>query len=165
MPPLRRTHFVRAILVASFVFLSRAPMGSRALAAQLGESTVAADSDLELLERAESGAYQTYWVKLSLRNSIPALQTRKDDVAAQYSADLSECLTLWRGLLAMKLDTLGDATAQPAFPDQSHFTLKYRVGQTAGGFSVYGVDSLADDRYRKVVGAILDLADKYSGRK
>ena len=73
----------------------------------------------------------------------------------------SEGRALWREVINNSLETLGDATVDSAAPDQSHFTVKYRVGQATGGFSAYGVDSLRDERYRKIVVAILDLAEKH----
>jgi hypothetical protein len=162
MPPLPRFHSIQAVAVASLVFLGVGSIGSRTVVAQVDDAAVAADSDLELLERAESGAYQTYSIKFSTRANNSVLTTRKDGVAAEVRIDSTECLALWRALVKLSLETLDDAKPEQAFPDQSHFTVKYRVGQTTGGFAAYGVDSLADERYRKVVGAILDVADKYA---
>jgi hypothetical protein len=162
MPQLPSVRFIQGVAVASLVLLGVGTIGSRTVIAQIDNGAIAADSDLELLERADSGAYQSYWIKFSTRDNNSVLATRKDGVAAEFRIDAAQCLALWRDLLALRLETLGDATPSKAFPDQSHFTVKYRVGQTAGGFSAYGVDALPDDRYRKIVGAILDLADKYA---
>ena len=162
MPPLPRFRFIQAVAAASLILLGVGSIGSRTIVAQVDDAAIAADSDLELLERADSGAYQTYWIKFSTRSHNSVLTTRKDGVAAEVKIDSAECLALWRDLLKLSLETLGDAKPEKAFPDQSHFTLKYRVGQTTGGFAAYGVDTLADERYRKVVGAILDVADKYA---
>jgi hypothetical protein len=158
MPTLPHTRVIRAVAV---VALGVAVVGSRPAVAQVVESVAAADSDLELLERGDSGAYQRFSIKVTARDGNFVLATNKDGAAAEVRIDATEGRALWRALLETSLETLGDATAEQAVPDQSHFTVKYRVGQATGGFSAYGVDSLSDGRYRKIVVAILDLAEKH----
>jgi hypothetical protein len=158
MPTLPHRCFIPAVAV---VVLGVAIVGSRPALAQVVESVAAADSDLELLERSD-GAYRMLVVKIKARDGNFVLATNKDGAAAEKPIDASEGRALWRALLATNLETLGDATPEKAVPDQSHFTVKYRVGQATGGFSAYGVDSLSDERYRKIVVAILDLAEKHA---
>jgi hypothetical protein len=158
MPTLPHTGVIRAVAV---VVLGVAIVGSRPAVAQVVESVAAADSDLELFERGDSGAYRTYSIKVKARDGNFVLATNKDGAAAEVQIDASEGRALWRALLNTGLETLGDAATDNALPDQSHFTVKYRVGQATGGFSAYGVDSLSDERYRKIVVAILDLAEKH----
>ncbi len=158
MPTLPHMHFMRAVAV---VALAIAIVGSRHTVAQVVESAAAADSDLELLERGDSGAYRTFVVRVTARGGDFVLATSKDGVTGELQIDASEGRALWREVIDNSLETLGDATVDGAVPDQSHFTVKYRVGQATGGFSAYGVDSLRDERYRKIVVAILDLAEKH----
>ena len=158
MPTLPHARFTRAVAV---VVLGVAIVGSRPAVAQVAEGVAVVDSDLELLERGDSGAYRTYSIRVKARDGNFVLATNKDGVAAEVQIDASEGLALWRALINNSLEMLADATAEKAFPDQSHFTVKYRVGQATGGFSAYGVDSLSDERYRKIVVTILDLAEKH----
>ena len=100
--------------------------------------------------------------KTAIRPLIDLLgREDKDGVKAEFGITPDDCLALWREVLKNNLETLVNASAQDASPDQSQFTVKYRVWQTAGGFSADGVDSLPDDRYRKIVRAILTVADRY----
>ena len=158
MPTLPHTRFIRAV---ALVVLGVAVVGSRPAVAQVVESVAAADSDLQLLERGDSGAYRTYSIKVTARDGNFVLATNKDGAAAEVQIDASEGRALWRALLETSLETLGDATVEKAVPDQSHFAVTYRVGQATGGFSAYGVDSLSDGRYRNIVVAILELAEKH----
>jgi hypothetical protein len=144
------------------VVLGVATLGSGAVAAQVLESDVAGDSEIELLEQAESGAYQQYKIKITIREGRSILATDKDGVKAEIELSSEESLVLWRDALKNGLETMVNASPETAFPDQSQFTIKYRVGQTAGEFSAVGVDTLHDDRYRKIVRAILAVGDKYS---
>lgn len=158
MPTLPHMHFIKAVAA---VALATAIVGVHRTAAQVVESAAAADSDLELLERGDSGAYRTFLVKITARDGNFVLATNKDGVTAQLEISASEGRALWREVITNGVETLGDATVDNAAPDQSHFTVKYRVGQARGGFSAYGVDSLKDERYRKIVVAILDLAERH----
>jgi len=157
-----RAHLIRAMAMGALVLLGVATLGSGAVAAQVLESDVAGDSEIELLEQAESGAYQQYRIKVSARESRSVLATDKDGVKMEFEVSAQESLALWRDVLKNGLETIVNASPETVLPDQSQFTIKYRVGQTAGGFSAVGVDTLPDDRYRKIVRAILALGDKYS---
>ncbi|PYR47902.1 MAG: hypothetical protein DMF89_17550 [Acidobacteria bacterium] len=161
MPTLSHSCLIRAMAMGAIVLLGLATLGSDPLAAQVLESDITGDSEIELLEQAESGAYQRYWIKVSTREGRSVLAIDKDGVKAEFGITPDDCLALWREVLKNNLETLVNASAQDASPDQSQFTVKYRVWQTAGGFSADGVDSLPDDRYRKIVRAILTVADRY----
>ena len=162
MPTQQYSLLVRAMVIGALLLLSVATLGSGLVAAQVLESDVAYDSEIKLLEKAESGAYQHYVIKISTHEGRSVLATDKDGVKAKFEVSSKQCLALWRDVLKNDLETMVNASPETAFPDQSEFTVKYRVGQKAGGFSAIGVDTLPDDRYRKIVRAILALGDKYS---
>lgn len=162
MPTLPHSHLIRAMVMGALVLLAVATVGSGAVAAQVLESDVAGDSEIELLEEAESGAYQRYRIKISTREGRSVLATDKDGVKAEFEVTSEESLALWRDVLKNGLETMLNVAQETALPDQSQFTIRYRAGQTIGGFSAVGVDTLRDDRYRKIVRAILALGDKYS---
>lgn len=134
--------------------------GILAAAGTVQEADVAADSQLELLERADSGAYQRYSVKLTLADGVATLAADKDGEKVQAQVPVDDALALWRELLGADLETLRDASPEQAVPDQSRFNVTFRVKDAQGGFSAYGVDSLTDGRYRQIVRAILKLADQ-----
>jgi hypothetical protein len=156
-----RSGFFRAAVLGLLVLLSVATLGSGLVAAQVRESDVASDSEFELLEQAESGAYQNYSIKFTSRNGRAVLMTDRDGVKGQFEVTSTEYLTLWQDALKNGLETLVDASEKDPVPDQSHFAIRYRVWQTTRQFSVSGVDTLSDGRYRAVVRALLALADKY----
>ena len=162
MSALPHSHLVRALAMCALVLLGVATLGSGAVAAQVLESDVATDSEIELLEQAQSGAYEHYRIRISTRDGRSVLATDKDGVTAEFEVSVEETLALWRDVLKNGLEALVNASPETGVPDQSQFTIKYRVWQTTGGFSVVGVDTLSDDRYRKIVRAILALGDKYS---
>ena len=134
-------------------------LGAAAASAAVVSAVVAADSELELLERAEGGSYQRYSIWLGVVDGVAMLSADKDGEVTKVEVPLDEALALWRELLSEDVETLADASPEQVVPDQSRFTLRFKVGDARGGFTVYGVDSLMDGRYRQVVRAILKLAD------
>jgi hypothetical protein len=162
MPTQPRSHVVRVLAMGALVLLGVATLGSGAVTAQVLESEVTGDSEIELLEQAESGAYQQYRIKITTREGRSVLVTDKDGVRAEFDVSSEESLALWRDVLKNGLETMVNASPKTALPDQSQFTIKSRVGQPAGRFYALSVDTLPDDRYRKIVRAILALGDKYS---
>jgi hypothetical protein len=164
MQKTRMSKLVRGPGLAGLAILGLGALGPTIASAAVLESDVAADSELELLERAESGAYQRYSIKLTTVEGVSTLSADKDGSKTQVQVPLDDTLALWRDLLKEDLETLADASPEQAVPDQSRFTMKFRVKDTRGGFSAYGVDSLTDGRYRKVVRAILKLADTQVAR-
>ena len=150
--------------LAGVAVLALTALGAAVASAAVLEADIAANSELELLERAESGSYQRYSIKLTVADGEPTLSADKDGVVTKVHVPLDETLALWRELLSEGLETLTDASPEQAAPDQSRFTVKFRVKEARGGFSVYAVDSLMDGRYRQIVRAILKFADKQVGR-
>ena len=163
-----RSQPLGAIAITAVLFLISAIVCPRFVAAQVSESDVVSDSDIELVEQAEAGSYQQYRIKITTRGGKSIVATNKDGVKTTSEMSSNQNLGLWRNVLGHGLEKLAtpsmkaDDSLGPVFPDQSQFTVRYRVGRTAGAFSVAGVDSLSDDRYRKIVRAILVLGDKYS---
>ena len=98
MPTLPHSHLIRAMAMGALVLLAVATVGSGAVAAQVLESDVAGDSEIELLEEAESGAYQRYRIKISTREGRSVLATDKDGVKAEFEVTSEESLALWREL-------------------------------------------------------------------
>jgi hypothetical protein len=136
--------------------------GSTSATAQISQSDLSRDSEIVLLEQAESGAYQRYTITINIHEGKTVLATDKDGVKANFEVNSDEGLALWHHLLKSGLENLADASSSTALPDESAFTVNFRVGQTVGGFSAAGVDTLPDRRYRTIVRAILALGDKYS---
>lgn len=160
----RTSKLVRRLGVAAVAILGLAAPNAAVASPVVLEADIAADSELELLERAESGSYQRYSIQLTTADGGSTLSADKDGVETRVPLTLDDTLALWRELLKEDLETLADASPEQVVPDQSRFTVKFRVGEKRGGFSVYGVDSLSDGRYRQVVRAILKLADTQVAR-
>ena len=150
----------RAVAVASLLVAAMATIESGRLAAQALESDIAQDSELTLLERSDSGAYQRFLIRLTMSGGAACLTTDKDGVTSAVEISEEEALTLWRELAAEGFETIANPPPGKMLPDQSHFTVRFRVKEKTGGFSAYGVDSLSDKRYRQIVRAILKTADK-----
>lgn len=160
---LLRSRLLRVVVaLGALALLSLAPGPIPPVGAQVHENDILSDSEIELVEQAGYGAYQQYRIIVTTRDGRTLLTTDQDGVKAEFEVSSNECLALWRTALTNGLETLVAASPTVALPDQSSFTIRYRVWQTARQFSVDGVDTLADDRYRTIVRAILALADKYS---
>lgn len=130
--------------------------------ASVTETDIAADSELELLEKAVSGSYQTYSIRVVTHEGETTLTANKDGVQTVAEVPLQETLTLWRTLLDAGLEELSDASAKTPAPDASEFTVRFRAGNVSGGFTASGVDSLSDTRYREIVREILKWADTHA---
>ena len=151
----------RRIAVTSVIVLAAMTLGSRPVLAQISDAVIAAESELELLERADGGAYQRYLITLTSNAGVVVLATNKDGAVSTRQAPVADYVALWRVLQDNNLDLLGNARPEQAAPDGSRFTLKYRAAGASGEFSVYGVDSLGDTRYRAIVRAVFDFASKH----
>jgi len=152
----------RRIAVASVIVLAAIIASSRPAFAQISDAVISAESELQLLERADGGAYQRYLITLTSNAGVVVLTANKDGAASTRQAPVAAYLTLWRVLQDNNLDLLGNARPVQNAPDGSRFTVKYRAGGAAGEFSVSGVDSLGDTRYRTIVRAVLDFATAHS---
>lgn len=128
--------------------------------AQALESDITLDSELTMVERNDSGAYQRFAIRLTMSQGAARLTTDKDGLETAVEVPEEEALALWRELLAEGLETMGPPPPGKMIPDQSHFTVRFRVKEKTGGFAAYGVDSLSDKRYRQIVRAILKIAEK-----
>jgi hypothetical protein len=137
---------------------------SRVAQAAVSETEISSDSVLDLLERTDGGEYARYSIRLTIRDGACTLSTDKDGVQTTAPAPLEDCLGAWRVVLQAGLETLTDASPAKAPPDQSRFKVGFRVLETSGGFSAYGVDSLEDGRYKRIVRAILDFAATQAAR-
>ena len=146
-------------LTSVMLVLCLASVGVRLAGAVVPEDDIIADSRLELLQRAEAGSYQSYSITLVTREGTTTLSTNKDGAQAVHTVPLEETLALWRNVIDAGLETLTDASPEIPMPDQSEFTVRYRVKDIKGGFTASGVESLPDGRYRKLIEGILNFAD------
>lgn len=144
--------------------LAVASMLATVSAAQVIEVDLLADSSIELSERADSGAYQRYTITLASRQGVASLVADKDGIRVESEIPAGEYLALWKQLLQADLRTLVSPAGGGALPDQSRFSVRHHIGADAGEFTAYGVDTLDDTRYRRVVRAILALGDRYMAR-
>jgi hypothetical protein len=151
---------IRAAGLAGLLAAAIAAIAAAPAAAQALESDIAQDSELTLLERSDSGAYRRFLIRLTMSEGVARLTTDKDGVTSAVEISEEEALALWRDLAAEGFETIANPPPGKMLPDQSHFTVRFRVKEKTGGFSAYGVDSLSDKRYRQIVRAILKTADK-----
>ena len=147
---------VGLVALLASILLAAAP--SRAAVA---ESDIAQDSVLELAEVASGGSYQTLNVRLEIRSGRATLAATKDGERSEVELPIDDALALWRSALASDLETLPDSKADGVAADQSRFTVGFRAGNAANSFTVYGVDSIEDRRYRDIVRAILRATDAH----
>lgn len=154
---MRKPGCSKLVVPICLAVLCLAPAGSAL--PPVSEVDISADSELELLERADAGAYQRYGITVAISDETCTLATDKDGSKASGQVPLEECLTAWREILVIGLEGLTDPSPEGAPPDQSHFKVAFRVRETKGGFEAYGVDSLPDTRYRDVVRVILAFAN------
>ncbi len=161
MPNQQGSGLPRAIALAGAIVVALT-IGATPVAAQIMDADVAADSELQLLARADAGAYQRYSVTIVTRAGSTVLTTNKDGVSATREVAGDAGIALWRELLTNGLESLGNASPSAPMPDQSRFTVTYRAGSASGTFTAYGVDSLSDGRYRAIVRAVQAFADKHS---
>lgn len=148
-----------SILVAVGMVLGLVPGAGAPALAQVNEGVVAADSAIELTEKATAGRYQRYTIVISSQNGAATIVANQDGKRVERGVPQNEYLALWNQLTQMGIRSLEPAEAKGA-PDQSEFVVRYHLGVETGGFSVYGVDSLSDTRYRDVVRAILAVGDR-----
>lgn len=147
-----------------FVVLAALALASAIAGAQATDVEISASSAIELVERADSGSYQRFTVSLASVDGVARLVADKDGARVETEVPQEEYLALWHALAAADLRSLGSPDAAGAVPDQSRFTVTHRLGSDAGGFTVYGVDSMSDTRYRDVVRAILALGNRHLAR-
>jgi hypothetical protein len=148
------------LTAAAAVVLAGAALG----ATQPAATDIAADSSVELTERADSGSYQRYTIVIRSRDGAATLVADKDGTRIESEIPAGEYLALWAQLIDADLRTLTTPQGGRALPDSSRFVVRHHVGPDSGEFSVYGVDSLEDTRYRRIVRAILALGDRYLAR-
>lgn len=154
----KRPDAARVLTGAVLLFFLTA-IGPRLAAAGIAETDVAANSKLELLEKAVSGSYESYSISVVTREGATTLTANKDGTQSVLQVPLEETLALWRTLLDAGLESLGDASPETPAPDGSEFIVSFRAGEASGGFTASGVDSLSDTRYRQIVREILKFAD------
>ena len=118
---------------------------------------VSEDSELTL----EIEGAVTARLRIIVSETLNGLIIEKDGETYHFDMPLEECLSLWEYCLHRNALSLGDATAERLFPDQSRFVLTFRIGSDVHRFSIDGIDDLDDPRYREVVRAILSLCQRY----
>ena len=123
--------------------------------AEIRAEDIAFDSEVRLLESNDNGSYKRYSIVLTIDAGAAKLSIDKDGETASVAVPLDECQALWQRLLESGLETLPDATPEILFPDQSEFTVEFRVAGQKGGFHAYGVDNIPDRRYRNIVEELL----------
>jgi hypothetical protein len=137
-------------------------LGWRAASGAMMTRDISEDSEIQLVEKNPLGSYRQYSIRMSMKNGTSMLSTNKDGRAKTQHISGTECMAMWRDIIAAGVEDLPDRPTGPAFPDQSEFTVTVRVKGTSHTFSAYGVDSLPDTRYRDVVRKILAVADEYA---
>ncbi len=129
--------------------------------AEIRAEDIAFDSEVRLLELNENGAYKRYSIVLTIGAGDATLSIDKDGETASGAVPLDACQALWQRLLESGLETLPDARPEILFPDQSEFTVEFRVAGQKGGFRAYGVDNIPDRRYRNIVYELLAVGNDY----
>ena len=125
----------------------------------VSEEEILRDSSLDLLETSVGGSYRTLSIRLSMTDGRATLSADKDGVKQEAQLATDEALALWKTVLAAGVQTLSDTHTAGMAADQSHFTVSMRAGAGANVFTVYGVDQLADTRYRDIIREILRVTD------
>jgi hypothetical protein len=131
-----------------------------AWAAQTRLADIALDSELRLFEQNDFGSYSRYSIVLKIRYGEATLSIDKDGKKANLAVPLAECQALWRRILHSGLETLTDSPPE-TLPDQSHFTVRYRIVDQEGGFEAHSVDENFDPRYRYIVEELLIMGDSH----
>jgi hypothetical protein len=121
---------------------------------------IALDSELRLFEENDFGSYSRYSIVLTIRYGEARLSIDKDGKKANLAVPLDECQAMWRRILHSGLETLTDSPPE-TLPDQSHFTVQYRIVDQEGGFEAHSVDELFDPRYRYIVEELLIMGDSH----
>lgn len=148
------------ILVALLVALGLAPGTGAPALAQAVDGAAVANSVIQLTERATAGRYQRYTIVISSQDGAASIVADRDGKHVERAVPQDEYVALWNQVLQSGLRNL-ESTEGKGAPDQSRFVVSYQLGAETGSFSVYGVDSLSDTRYRDVVRAILAVGDRY----
>jgi hypothetical protein len=146
-------------ILAGAAVLCLTALGPRPAAAAISESDIAANSKLEMLEKAVSGSYASYSISIVTHEGATTLAANKDGEKTVLEVPLEETLAHWRGLLDAGLEGLSDAEPETPAPDGSEFAVSFRAGEVSGRFTAAGVDSLPDTRYREIIRQILKFAD------
>lgn len=160
--PGRPACMLRIVSVATAMLVSIA-LAALPVRAAISEAGISADSEIELLEKTTFGIYQQYQVRIATRDGTARIEASKDNAQVAMPIASPDVLHLWKQVLRSGLEFLDDSTETGLPPDQSFFTIRYRVGAETRTFTVYAVDWLKDGRYREIVNAILDLADGWAG--
>ncbi len=148
------------ILAALGVLLTVAPGTGARTFAQAVDGAAVANSRIELSERATAGRYQRYSIVISSQDGAASILADRDGKRIERAVPQDEYVALWNQVLQAGLRSL-QSTETKAAPDQSRFVVSYELGAETGGFTVNGVDSLPDTRFRAVVRAILSVGDRY----
>ncbi len=127
-----------------------------AFGAQL-DGDISDDSEIILSE--SNGAGYTIRVTSVDSSAKISLEQKGDTIEAPMPDEV--CESLWNYCLDRDAARLEDAKANPLPPDQSSFTLTFRVGTTTHSFRAVGVDFLEDQRYREIIRKILDTCNRY----
>ena len=119
---------------------------------------IAFDSELKLVEKNDWGSYRDYSIVLTIESGVPTLSINRDGNTATLVVPLDECQAMWQRLLDSGLETLTDSPPE-TLPDQSDFTIQYRIIDQEGGFVAHSVDEQSDPRYRVIVREILAMGN------
>lgn len=153
MSALRFTHGVVIAAVGSVLV---AGTWLSALTSQI-EGDVSEDSEIVLTESGPAG----YTLRLRSVDSTTTISLERGGETTTVTMPHDECLSLWNFCLERDAGRLEDASAHPLPPDQSEFTLTFRIGTSSHSFSAVAVDFLEDQRYREIIRSILDTCARY----
>lgn len=146
----------RGATVASLGLIGLIGLVAVAFGVQL-DGDISADSEIVLSETGGAG----YTIRVTSLDSSAKISLEQKGDTTEASMPHEVCESLWNYCLDRDAARLEDAKANPLPPDQSSFTLTFRVGTTTHSFRAVGVDFLEDRRYREIIRRILDTCDRY----
>ena len=92
MATLSHSRLIRAVAMGAVVLLGFGTLALEPVSGQVQENQIVSDSEIELLEQAESGAYQRYRIRISTRDGGVVLETDKDGSTAAFQVTFSVSL-------------------------------------------------------------------------
>ncbi len=122
-------------------------------------SAIAMDSEIQLIEQSDEGAYRSRAIMMTTRDQKTTITIVQDDQKSEAMMPFDDYAALWRFALALDVVSLEDAPLENAYPGQSQFDFVFRDGSTTHEFSAYGVDFLTDSRYRELAREIIRVAE------
>src|SRR5438093_1512705 len=155
----RKRPDVARVLTGTVLLFFLTAIGPRLAAAGIAETDVAANSKLELLEKAVSGSYESYSISVVTREGATTLTANKDGTQSVLQVPLEETLALWRTLLDGGLGEAAVVQAAAAcwanrLGINRNFALTVAGGSLTGGGIGQGATSAVDGAGIPTAGAL-----------